>query len=302
MNISVVIPVYKNRELFFSMLENNVSILKNAEIIVVDDASGEQIGEEVQKKFPTVTVLINEKNEGFVYSVNRGIAAAKNRYILLINSDVKLINTHFLDNLSKFQENKKLFAISFMQIEKDGARVGKNSLYFKSGFFQHRKARDLTPGLNGWAEGGSCLIDKEKYNILNGLDSLYAPFYWEDIDLSYRAYRYGYEVEFNPECIVEHHHESTIGKYYDKTLIQTTAFRNQLLFMWKNMDDPLFFLEHCVFLVYNVLTSLIKGNKVIYRGFFNAVFYIPRIIQIRRSSNENKKRSMREIVGLFKQI
>ena len=51
---------------------------------------------------------------------------------------------------------------------------------------------------------------------LGGMDTLYSPFYWEDIDLSYRAWKSGYQILYDPNIIVEHHHESTIAKYFDK--------------------------------------------------------------------------------------
>ncbi|PJE58197.1 MAG: glycosyltransferase family 2 protein, partial [Candidatus Portnoybacteria bacterium CG10_big_fil_rev_8_21_14_0_10_36_7] len=48
---------------------------------------------------------------------------------------------------------------------------------------------------------------------LNGFDELYSPFYWEDIDLSYRAWKTGYTVLFDPQVLVEHHHETTIRTF-----------------------------------------------------------------------------------------
>ena len=42
---------------------------------------------------------------------------------------------------------------------------------------------------------------------LGGFDGLYDPFYWEDIDLSYRAQKSGYKVIFEPKSIVTHEHE-----------------------------------------------------------------------------------------------
>ena len=39
-----------------------------------------------------------------------------------------------------------------------------------------------------FASGGQTLIRKDRYLELDGLDDLYDPFYWEDVDLSYRAW------------------------------------------------------------------------------------------------------------------
>jgi GT2 family glycosyltransferase len=299
MKISVVIPVYKNKELFLSMLESNYPIIEKYEIIVVDDASGENIGEEIATLYPKVTVLINEHNLGFSGSVNRGIFAAKGELILLLNSDVKLIDNSFAKNLDIFNEDKTLFGVSFLQIERDGRRVGKNSIYFERGLFLHKKSLNLEKGLNGWAECGSCLLRKSYFEKMNGLDMLFSPFYWEDIDLSYRAYKLGYHVLFDPACIVEHHHESTIGKYFMKDKVKVIAYRNHFIFMWKNLSDIHLLFMHLLFLGYNLLYLSAKGEYGFVKGFFQALIFMPKIIKKRSELKKLEKVNDKNILDLF---
>ena len=67
-------------------------------------------------------------------------------------------------------------------------------------------------------------------------EKLFAPFYWEDIDLSYRAQKRGYTVLWEPRARVDHIHESTISKLSPK-YTERIRERNQLVFIWKNLTS-----------------------------------------------------------------
>lgn len=57
------------------------------EVIVVDNASTDGSAKMVKREFPQVVLVENSKNAGFAAANNQGIAIAKGRYILLLNSD-----------------------------------------------------------------------------------------------------------------------------------------------------------------------------------------------------------------------
>lgn len=280
MKISVIIPVYKNKDLFLNNLRNNLIFLKGCEVIVVNDDPRVDLRRDLQllndrdKVVINLILLENKKNLGFGGSVNRGVKESSGDLLFLLNSDVRLVDDSFKKAISQFENDEKLFAVSFLQIEKDGRRVGKNITYFRRGLFFHKKAEDLKRGLNGWAEGGSSIIIKKYFNQLNGFDERYSPFYWEDIDLSYRAYKRGWKVLFDPEIKVEHHHESTIKKYFPSSFIKTIAFRNQFIFIWKNIRDWRMLISHFIFLPYNFVYYLFKGKKEFFIGFLKATKYL----------------------------
>ncbi|QQG44552.1 MAG: glycosyltransferase [Candidatus Roizmanbacteria bacterium] len=282
--ISVIIPTYKNKEQLIKNLRHNLTYLEGCEVIIVNDYPQENLNKDL-REFKEIILIQNAKNLGFGLTVNRGAGVAKNKYIMLLNSDVILSNARFKFPISSFEKNELLFAISFAQKEKGGKIVGKNKLFWKAGLMRHQKAADLNYGYNAWAEGGACLIDKDKFLRLGGFDQIYAPFYWEDIDLSYRAWKSGYEVIFDPNVIVEHHHESTIGKYFSSQTIKTISYRNQILFIWKNITDIKLLFSHLFFLFPNIIYFLIKREFSFSRGFFKALSKLNLVFQ-RRSSNK----------------
>lgn len=270
MNISIVIPVYKQKELFLKNLFHNIPHLEQNEIIVVNDNPEESLKNDLSQ-MGNVILIENTKNMGFGESVNRGVIKAKNRYVMLLNSDVLLHDENFKKALAHFESVPELFAVSFAQKEKDGSIVGKNEIYWKKGMFYHRRAKNLLTGKNAWAEGGACMIDRNKFIKLGGFDNIFAPFYWEDIDLSYRAWKAEYPIFFDPKIQVEHHHESTIGTHFSKKYIAVIAHRNQFLFMWKNIHDLLLAISYWFFLPYQILFHLFKGNTAFIEGFFLAL-------------------------------
>lgn len=269
--ISIIIPTY-NKNILLQNLKKNVPYFEDYEIIIVNDNPEASIKKEI-KPYKNTRLIENKKNSGFSVSVNNGVAQAKNPYIMLLNDDVLLKDNSYEKSLDYFKKDHNLFAVSFAQIEKNKKIVGKNKTFWKRGLFFHQKADDLTFGDIGWAEGGSCIIDKKKFQELSGFNPLYSPFYWEDIDLSYRAKKVGYRILFDPNIIVEHHHESTIGKYYSIKFIKTIAFRNQFLFIWKNIRGKRI-ISHFLFLPFNIVYYCFKGEFAFIKGLFKALSII----------------------------
>lgn len=223
-----------------------------------------------ENKIDNIKLVENSTNLGFAGAVNVGIMEADNDYIFLLNSDVLLKDTSFVHALTRFQEDMHLFAVSFAQEEKNGKLVGKNTMFWERGMIMHAGLSSTESGYTAWAEGGSSIFDKQKVISLGAFDTIYSPFYWEDIDLSYRAWKEGYTVYFDASVVVEHHHESTIGTYFKKQQITETAFRNQLFFIWKNITDANLITQHTIQLPVYLFRYLIKGQFALIFGFFKA--------------------------------
>lgn len=290
--ISIIIPVYKNYPMFYQNLEKNKKFFNHCELIIVNDYPKKNITQEIKKIFPQAIVINNQNNLGFSKSVNLGAKQAKSNLIFLLNSDVILIDNSFKDSINLFNQYQDLFAVVFAQIEKNQEIFGANYGYFKNGLIHHQK-RSINnqdqPTKNFWAEGGASLIRKDIFIKLGMFDDLYSPFYWEDVDLSYQAWKSGYQIVFNPKAKVIHHHESTIGKYFDKKTVKKIAFRNQLIFFWKNVFDKKMIFEH-----------FLNLPKFIFKpGFFDALIKLPLIIKKRNQLKKIFKKTDREILNLF---
>lgn len=282
--ITTIIPAYRNTELFLKNLSHNKKFLSSTEVIIVNDYPQEDITKSVLAILPDAVVITNKKNLGFSGTINRGVESAKGEYLMFLNSDVQLLDSTFLKAIPLFQSHTKLFAVSFAQKTNDGKIVGANTGAYKRGFIVHKGRTTTTLSPNLWAEGGAMICRKELYLGLGQLDTMYSPFYEEDRDLSYRAWKSGYEVLFDPSIIVNHNHESTIKSYFDTSKVQTIAFRNLFLFHWKNLDDVDFRIIHLLFLPFHLLKAVLTGNIELIKGFMLAISHFPSIFHVKNKN------------------
>jgi len=162
--------------------------------------------------------------------VKQGVEAAKNEIVVLLNNDVAP-DKDFLKPLEEDFQDEKVFAVSLNEPQFSWAKAE-----WKNGFVEHKSGpKTENTHISLWANGGSGAFRKDLWLKLGGMDEIYKPFYWEDIDLSYRAWKRGYKVIWEPRSIVHHQHESTISSHFSKDYINFISQRNQLLFIWKNI-------------------------------------------------------------------
>ncbi len=94
MDVSVIIVNWNTKRLLQDCLESlyvqggNV----DTEVIVVDNASTDGSVEMVRDDFESVKLIENMENRGFAAANNQGMAAAKGRYVLLLNSDTVVLD------------------------------------------------------------------------------------------------------------------------------------------------------------------------------------------------------------------
>ena len=108
--------------------------------------------------------------------------------------------------------------------------------------------------------GGSCAFDRRKFLELGGFDELLAPFYLEDTDLGYMAWKRGWKVFYQPRSVVLHEHRGTIGKSFREQHIQTVLKKNFLLFCWKNIHQWRRLLPHFFFAWAGSVLSVMFGD------------------------------------------
>ena len=244
--ISVIIPNFNGE----ALLEKNLPYIIKAknnpvnniiEIIIVDDGSTDTSVKLITKNFPEVRLIKHKVNRGFSAAVNTGVRMAKGNLMLLINTDVVPSET-FLKPVFKHFDNPKVFAVS---LHEEGFGWAKAS--FLNGYIELGMGGETKdPRVSFYVSGGSGVFRRDYWIKLNGMDEkLYSPFYWEDIDLCYRAAKRGYVSIWEPEGKVVHNHESTISKF-SGSYVRKIRERNQLLLIWKNIHSPKLIRNHVV--------------------------------------------------------
>jgi GT2 family glycosyltransferase len=140
--------------------------------------------------------------------------------------------------------------IFFADSNRKREETGKTRAHFNRGFLElwHEEIRpgeehvETTPVF--WAGGGSCAYDRRKYVEIGGFDSLYHPFYIEDTDLSYQAWKRGWKCLLAPASHVLHKHRGTSQPKFGNEFVDNTIRKNLYLFIWKNVTDFSMILDH----------------------------------------------------------
>lgn len=302
--VSVIIPNFNGQALLAKNLPKVITACPNCEIIVVDDSSHDDSVAYLEKNFKNVAVIKNKKNLGFARAVNIGAKKASSKFILLLNTDIAPQSNFLESALSHFKngKNTKLFAVALAdQSHEDGKIIvrGRGGAKFTKGFLNHF-AQKPQKGETLWVSGGSGLFDREKFERLGGFDPVFAPFYWEDIDLSYRARKVGLKCIFELKAKVDHYHEEgTIKKTHSSFFIKTVSYRNQFLFVWKNISDYAMISLHLLWLPYHFLRALLTLDIAFFLGFLWALAKIPQLIFKSQLSDVSGQLSDKEILNAF---
>lgn len=92
-DVSIVVASYNTRDLTLRCLRSIVDNTHGAtyEVLLVDDCSPDDTVEHVRAQFPQVRVLVNEVNQRYAKTNNRGLREATGRYGLLLNTDTELV-------------------------------------------------------------------------------------------------------------------------------------------------------------------------------------------------------------------
>jgi GT2 family glycosyltransferase len=272
-SVSIVIPNWNCIELLKKHLPTVIKTSVGARIIIVDDFSTDDSVSYIQKNFPDISIVRKDRHEGFASTVNVGVREAKTDIVVLLNTDIEP-EKDFLKPLLTHFSDSTVFAVGCMDKSmEDGKAVlrGRGIGRWGKGFYIHKRGEvDKTD--TAWVSGGSGAFRKSIWIQLGGMDVKFNPFYWEDIDLSYRAVQAGYKILFESKSIVRHYHEEgSIKEKFSKTYIQTIAYRNQFIFSMKHLPSLSQKLAFFFWTPIRLIQTLVSGNSSMIVGFWTAI-------------------------------
>lgn len=273
--VLVIIPHYNKlillKECLFHLEKQDYH---NFDIIIVDNGSDDGSAEYIHKLSSSddryKMILLNE-NMGFAYAVNCGLKYAIDNgyeYSLLLNNDAYVEDDFVKEITHKIDSSSKLFAVSSLMINyhhKDLVdSFGDN--YCLLGFgFQNRigeKISSFTFDEHTFSACGGAAIYRN--SILENIGLFDEKFfaYLEDIDISYRARLYGYDITTCKTARCYHLGSATSGSKYNEFKVRISA-RNNIYLIYKNM--PLIQILINIFPLF--VGTLLKQIFFITRGF-----------------------------------
>jgi O-antigen biosynthesis protein len=293
---SIVIPTYNGRELLRRCL---ASIARHRprdpglpiEVVVADDASNDDTAEWLAKSHPDVRLVRLDRNGGFCASANAGIAAARGRFIQLLNNDTEVSPGWVEAGLAPFADDTVGSVAPLVLVRSDPARVdsaGDSYAWIgwptKRGHGQPTARWAARPVEEVFgASGSSAFYRAEALRLAGGLDPLFGSYY-EDIDLAFRLRWAGYRCVFTPESRIYHDVSATYD--HGSLALQRRMARNAELVFWSNLPSGrlvLAILPHLAFVAAQAAWRLSRGRlRPFFAGKVDAVLSWPAIRARRR--------------------
>jgi len=210
------------------------------EIIVVDDGSKDAIVSQTAKRFVGVTVIRRQKPGGFCVAANAGIAAATSPIIEMLNDDAE-VTEGWADAPLKLFADVQVAAVAPLVLQNDPARLARGlpplidtagDDYDRGGFA--RKRSSLSPPGPVFAVSACAAFYRRDAVLKAGGFPEHFRAYFEDVDLSFRLRRLGFDILFEPSSVVWHRVSSSYGKRPSRKVLEQQSCNEERVF-WRNI-------------------------------------------------------------------
>lgn len=247
--VSVVIPAFGKGAMTRRCVESVLGTTRrlDVEIIVVDDCSPPGSLDEI-RSMAEVRYLMNEVNQGFIKSCNRGGREASGEVLVFLNNDTICL-PGWIEPLVDCLENNSLCGlVGAKLIYPNGSLQEAGAVVWSSGEGHQvgRGRNSNEPEFRHVREvdycSGACLaIRQREFLALNGFDTFFSPAYYEDTDLAFRIRQLGLKVLVQPASRIIHLEGATGGMDLNSGVKKHQA-ENRLKFLsrWRDVLESHF--------------------------------------------------------------
>ncbi len=210
-SVSIIIPTFNGASRIGNCLASLTRQVpgRNAEILVVDDGSTDNIAEAVGR-YPAAR-LLSQKNAGPASARNRGAREAQGEIILFTDDDCVPMPGWLNAMLEPFRQPDVIGA-------KGVYRTHQKSLIARFVQIEYEDKYRLMKRLENidFIDTYSAGFVRERFLEMTGYDTSFPVACAEDIELSYRMSARGWTMKFAPDAVVFHTHPDTLVSYLKK--------------------------------------------------------------------------------------
>lgn len=263
LDLSVII-ISSKRDYVFDCMKSLKEALNGikSEVIFIDNASKDHLGQKISKEFSFVKVIRREENGGFGENNNLGMKVAKGKYVLLLNDDTKIIDKSiFKEMISWMDKHPKAGVSSCALVNPDGKTIqasggyyptlfrifawmsflddiplidriikpyhpmhGQSPIYKGIGYFEKEHRQD-------WVTGAFYLMRKDAMDVVGYFDEDFF-LYVEETELSKRFIDKNWQIWYLPRWKIIHYGKVTTGSE------KATIFELQNLSLLYKKHEP----------------------------------------------------------------
>lgn len=280
LDLAIIIVNYNVRYFLDQCLQSinkNKSSLK-VEVWVVDNNSQDDSVEMVKQKYPQVNLIANKNNPGFAIANNQAIKKSNSKYVLLLNPDTLLQEDSLESCFAIMEKDESIGAMGIKMLDGTGNYLpeskrglpgiwnsfsylsGLGKIFSRSKFFNHYHLGYLDKEENHYVEvlsGAFMFMRKSALDKVGLLDEDFFM-YGEDVDLSHRFAKAGYQCFYNSDSSIIHFKGESTKK---GSLNYTKHFYNaMILFNTKHFAKTGWVLKFLlpVFIFFGGIISYIK--------------------------------------------
>ena len=251
MKVSVILLNWNGRKLLEKFLPSVVAHTPSdvAEVVVADNGSTDDSVAMLRERFPSVRLILLDRNYGFAEGYNRAIEQTTAEYTVLLNTDVEVTPGWLTAPLEELDADASVAAVQpkllsrrdrsfFEYAGAAGGWIDRYGYPFCRGrvlsVVEEDRGQYDTPADILWASGACLFIRTDLYRRVGGLDARFFA-HQEEIDLCWRLRSRGYRLRCTPQSVVFHVGGGTLHTESPyKTFLN---FRNNLLMIYKNLPD-----------------------------------------------------------------
>jgi len=217
-SLTAVIVAYNRKEMVFETLPLLLSCDLIRQIIVVDNASSDNLCVEGSLRFPQVKWIALPENEGCT-AWNKGMAQVKSNYALILDDDCVPDIPSLYAATEAMEKDASVGLAAFNIINKYSGKSEWGAL-------------EKTDGSSGWhnAIGACMLVRTEAFPKAGGYKDFFLCF--NDLDLALSLWEAGYKVIYNAEWIA-FHNQKVIGHKKRRFFFEV---RNLLQTVWGHLS------------------------------------------------------------------
>lgn len=232
--VSIIIVNYNGKEHLEKCLESLQTVTYDSyEIILVDNNSSDGSVEFVTQNYPHVILIKLNANKGFAEPNNIGAKISKGDYLLFLNNDT-IVTPPFLTKLiNVIESDKKIAMCQSLLLKPDGKIDSSGDFIDHLGVVYSSKTLTNESREISSARGASMLVRKDVFEMLGGFDEKFFVTF-EDVDLGWRSWIFGYRVVVVPKSIVYHSGGQTHKKIGSELAFH--GFKNQLSMKLTNFE------------------------------------------------------------------
>jgi len=299
---AIVVTIGKDKHFRFCLDSLVKQTHQKLEIIVIDNSADENLATDVQGNYPRVNLYRSGKNLFYCEALNKGIEMSKGDFILCLNDDVVLDEGFIAEALKGFSHGACIGSVSGKILRSNRQTIDSAGLYL--GFCRTAKERGYGQPDTGQFEkaqrvfgvnGAAAFYRRETLGKIRDGGQYFDRdfrFFYEDLDVAWRARRAGWTGYYMPTAIAYHIRglsarscegiDKLFARRFLNDELHADLIKNRYLAIIKNESIPGFLLH---------LPGIIFYDLVIWSY---VILFRPRQIKIFFSKSKYLKSALRK--------